>query len=135
MLAPAWSWKHYWWHTLFGWGVGNILSAVKTGYQGARQWYGTKGGLIDGEISGLAYPTAEPFTMNDYVSFIAEFGFIYDAALGASGDWRSAGWSQLEPAHVVSADSDDISVRAVRGICILRFAVVGIGQVDTGPGY
>lgn len=25
MLAPAWAWKHDWWHTLFGWGSGQHI--------------------------------------------------------------------------------------------------------------
>jgi hypothetical protein len=32
--------------------------------------------LVDGEISGLANPTTDPFTMSGYVSFITEFGLV-----------------------------------------------------------
>jgi hypothetical protein len=81
MLAPAWSWKHDWWHTLFGWGAGNISSAVRTGYRGARQWYDARGGLVNDEINGLANPPADTFTMSGYVSFITEFGLLVMALL------------------------------------------------------
>ena len=76
MLAPAWAWKHDWWHTLFGWGAGNISSAVRTGYWGARRWYGARGGVLNSEILGLEHPSVDTFTMSGYVSFITEFGVL-----------------------------------------------------------
>ena len=76
MLAPAWAWKHDWWHTLFGWGAGNISSAVRTGYWGARRWYDARGGVLNGEIMGLEHPPVDTFTMSGYVSFITEFGVL-----------------------------------------------------------
>lgn len=76
MLAPAWAWKHDWWHTLFGWGAGNISSAVRTGYWGARRWYDARGGVLNGEIVGLQHPPVDTFTMSGYVSFVTEFGVL-----------------------------------------------------------
>jgi hypothetical protein len=76
MLAPAWAWKHDPWHTLLGWGAGNISNAVKVGYWGARRWYDARGGLVNAEIKGLANPPADTFTMSGYVSFITEFGLL-----------------------------------------------------------
>ncbi|MCI1650100.1 hypothetical protein [Bifidobacterium tibiigranuli] len=76
MLAPAWAWKHDLWHTLFGWGVGNISNAVRAGYWGARRWYDARGGLVNGEIRGLENPPTDAFTMSAYVSFITEFGAL-----------------------------------------------------------
>lgn len=76
MLAQAWSWKHDWWHTLFGWGAGNISSAVRTGYRGARQWYDAHGGLTNTEINRLVHPSVDTFTMSGYVSFVTEFGLL-----------------------------------------------------------
>lgn len=76
MLAPAWAWKQDMWHTLFGWGAGNIAMAEKAGYQGAIHWYESSGGLINPEISGLANPPADTFTMSGYTSFITEFGLV-----------------------------------------------------------
>jgi hypothetical protein len=81
MLAPAWAWKHDWWHTLFGWGAGNISSAVRTGYWGARQWYDSRGGLVNTEITGLVNPPVDTFTMSGYVSFITEFGLLLTVLL------------------------------------------------------
>lgn len=76
MLAPAWAWKHDLWHTLFGWGAGNISNAVRAGYWGARRWYDARGGLVNGEIRGLENPPTDTFTMSAYVSFITEFGAL-----------------------------------------------------------
>ncbi|MEE8737764.1 MAG: hypothetical protein SOI66_02500 [Bifidobacterium sp.] len=76
MLAPAWAWKHDLWHTLFGWGAGNISTAVRTGYWGARRWYDARGGLVNTEIRGLVNPPVDTFTMSAYVSFITEFGAL-----------------------------------------------------------
>lgn len=76
MLAPAWAWTHDLWHTLFGWGAGNISNAVRTGYWGARRWYDARGGLVNNEIRGLQNPPADTFTMSAYVSFITEFGVL-----------------------------------------------------------
>lgn len=73
-LAPAWAWKHDFWHLMFGWGAGNISSAVKAGYWGARRWYDARGGLINDEIRGLVNPPVDTFTMSGYVSVITEFG-------------------------------------------------------------
>ena len=73
-LAPAWAWKHDFWHLMFGWGAGNVSSAVKAGYWGARRWYDARGGLINDEIKGLANPPVDTFTMSGYVSFVTEFG-------------------------------------------------------------
>lgn len=74
-LAPAWAWKHDFWHLMFGWGAGNISSAVKAGYWGARRWYDARGGLINDEIRGLVNPPVDTFTMSGYVSAVTEFGF------------------------------------------------------------
>lgn len=76
MLAPAWAWKHDLWHTLFGWGAGNISTAVRTGYWGARRWYDARGGLVNMEIRGLVNPPVDTFTMSAYVSFVTEFGAL-----------------------------------------------------------
>ncbi|MEK0279843.1 hypothetical protein [Bifidobacterium mongoliense] len=76
MLAPAWAWKHDLWHTLFGWGAGNISNAVRAGYWGARRWYDARGGLVNGEIRGQENPPTDTFTMSAYVSFITEFGAL-----------------------------------------------------------
>lgn len=76
MLAPAWAWKHDPWHTLLGWGAGNISNAVRVGYWGARRWYDARGGLVNAEIKGLVNPPADTFTMSGYVSFITEFGLL-----------------------------------------------------------
>lgn len=76
MLAPAWAWKHDMWHTLFGWGAGNISTAVRTGYWGARRWYDARGGLVTQEIRGLVNPPIDTFTMSAYVSFVTEFGAL-----------------------------------------------------------
>jgi hypothetical protein len=76
MLAPAWAWKHDQWHTLFGWGAGNISNAVNTGYWSARQWYDAQDGLINDEIKHLVNPPFNTFTMSGYVSFITEFGVL-----------------------------------------------------------
>jgi hypothetical protein len=81
MLAPAWAWKHDPWHTLLGWGAGNISNAVRTGYWGARRWYDARGGLVNNEIRGLQNPPADTFTMSAYVSFITEFGVLTMALL------------------------------------------------------
>lgn len=74
MLAPMWSWKHDAAHMVFGWGAGNISNAVRTGYDGALQWYSNHGGLGNPEIKGLANPPVNVFTMSAYASFITEFG-------------------------------------------------------------
>lgn len=76
MLAPAWAWKHDLLHTLFGWGAGNISTAVRTGYWGARRWYDARGGLVTQEIRGLVNPPVDTFTMSAYVSFVTEFGAL-----------------------------------------------------------
>ncbi len=81
-LAPAWAWKHDFWHLMFGWGAGNVSSAVKAGYWGARRWYDARGGLINDEISGLANPPVDTFTMSGYVSFVTEFGVLMAVLLG-----------------------------------------------------
>lgn len=73
-LAPAWAWKHDFWHLMFGWGSGNISAAVRSGFQGAFRWYEAHGGLANAEIRGLANPPADTFTMSGYVSAITEFG-------------------------------------------------------------
>lgn len=80
-LAPAWAWKHDFWHLMFGWGAGNVSSAVKAGYWGARRWYDARGGLINDEIRGLANPPVDTFTMSGYVSFVTEFGVLMASLL------------------------------------------------------
>ena len=97
MLAPAWAWRHDTWHALFGWGAGNISVAVRNGYQGAREWYEVRGGLVNPEIEGLSNPPADTFTMSAYVSFITEFGmlaFFAFVLLVIFGITRSEAWSR-----------------------------------------
>uniref|UniRef100_UPI00260A80A7 hypothetical protein n=1 Tax=uncultured Bifidobacterium sp. TaxID=165187 RepID=UPI00260A80A7 len=75
-LAPAWAWKHDFWHLMFGWGAGNVSDAVRTGFSGAIRWYSDHGGSINGEIQGLSNPPTNTFTMSAYVSFVTEFGML-----------------------------------------------------------
>lgn len=82
-LAPMWAWKHDVAHALFGWGAGNISEAVRTGYEGARQWYDAHGGAPNLEIDELANPPVDTFTMSAYTSFITEFGALCFLALAA----------------------------------------------------
>ena len=98
MLATAWAWRHDRLHALFGWGAGNISVAVRNGYQGAREWYEVRGGLVNPEIEGLSNPPADTFTMSAYVSFITEFGmlaFFAFVLLVIFKITRSEAWSRL----------------------------------------
>jgi hypothetical protein len=87
----------------------------------------TRGGLANTEINRLVNPPVDTFTMSGYVSFITEFGLLVMVLLvflviGGGGSCES----QLEPTHVLLADSDGVSVCAVRRVCVLCVAFVGV---------
>lgn len=67
-------------HLLFGFGMGNVKSAMMRGYDAACAFVVAHGGdpQGNGEIRLIAHTgnTDYFFTMNAYVSFIAEFGLV-----------------------------------------------------------
>lgn len=80
-LAPLEALLHNGWHTIFGFGAGNIGAAIASGYSQALNLYTHLGGTITSEITELANPfgptlnrAGNVFTMNAYVSFATEFG-------------------------------------------------------------
>lgn len=80
-LAPLEALLHNGWHTIFGFGAGNISAAIASGYGQALNLYTRLGGTITGEITELENPlgptlnrAGNVFTMNAYVSFATEFG-------------------------------------------------------------
>lgn len=86
-ICPLMAGYHDHAHLLFGFGAGNLKDAIKRGYQPACDWLNARGGdtARNGEIGLLANPHTEDyyFTMNGYVSFIAEFGVVMLIALFA----------------------------------------------------
>lgn len=80
-LAPLEALLHNGWHTIFGFGAGNIGTAIAAGYSQALNLYTHLGGIVTGEITELKNPfgptlnrAGNVFTMNAYVSFATEFG-------------------------------------------------------------
>lgn len=64
-------------HLWLGFGAGNLADSMHAGYPYALRIFTAHNGLMTGEITGLQHvSSSNAFSMNFYVSIVAEFGLI-----------------------------------------------------------
>ncbi|PLS27699.1 hypothetical protein Uis4E_1385 [Bifidobacterium parmae] len=76
-------------HLLFGFGAGNLGEAMRRGFPHASAWVVERHGSMTAEMSGLAHVAdSSAFSMNAYVSIVAEFGLFVLVALVVALLWQ-----------------------------------------------
>ena len=74
---------------LFGFGAGNLGEAMRRGFPHASAWMAERHGMMTAEMRSLAHVAdSSVFSMNAYVSIVAEFGLFALVALAVAVLWQ-----------------------------------------------